>query len=92
MCSERKILIPFNRHEALTLAQAAEIAGRCIETMRIWAENGLGRKIGGRWCVSHPLLLMRLDGDSIAMKSYWGGDRMSGLVAPYFERAGLQRK
>jgi hypothetical protein len=66
---ERQILKPWNVKEAITLKQAGEIAGRCAETMRMWAEDGLGRKIaGGRWAISHPALLMRLEGNSSALK------------------------
>lgn len=85
-----RVLIPFDRREALTLAQAAEIAGRSIETIRRWASlEDIGRRVGGQWAVSHVALLMFLDGDRSALRSYLSGDR--GLaVRPYFERAGLE--
>jgi hypothetical protein len=87
---ERQILKPWNVKEAITLKQAGEIAGRCAETMRMWAEDGLGRKIaGGRWAISHPALLMRLEGNSSALKAYWSGDRTSPSVRYYFEIAGI---
>ena len=90
--SELQILRPWNRREAITLRQAAAIAGRCPETMRLWAEKGLGRKILGQWAISHPALLMKLEDDEVALKAYWRGDRTGPLVRPYFERVGLMVK
>jgi hypothetical protein len=88
--SERQILKPWNVKEAIPLKQAGEIAGRCAETMRMWAEDGIGRKIaGGRWAISHPALLMRLEGNMSALKAYWKGDRTSPEVRHYFEMAGV---
>ncbi len=87
---ERQILKPWNVKEAISLKQAGEIAGRCAETMRIWAEDGIGRKIaGGRWAISHPALLMRLEGNTPALKAYWSGDRTGPAVRPYLKAAGL---
>jgi hypothetical protein len=87
---DRQILKPWNVKEAITLKQAGEIAGRCAETMRLWAEDGLGRKIaGGRWAISYPALLMRLEGNASALKAYWKGDRTSPEVREYFEMAGV---
>jgi hypothetical protein len=87
---DRQILKPWNVKEAITLKQAGAIAGRCAETMRLWAEDGLGRKIaGGRWAISHPALLMRLEGNASALKAYWKGDRTSPEVREYFEMAGV---
>jgi hypothetical protein len=88
--SERQILKPWNVKEAIPLKQAGEIAGRCAETMRMWAEDGIGRKIaGGRWAISHPALLMQLEGNMSALKAYWKGDRTSPEVKHYFEMAGI---
>lgn len=88
--NERQILKPWNVKEAIPLKQAGEIAGRCAETMRMWAEDGLGRKIaGGRWAISHPALLMRLEGNMSALKAYWKGDRTSPEVRHYFLMAGV---
>jgi hypothetical protein len=88
--SERQILRPWNVKEAIPLKQAGEIAGRCAETMRMWAEDGIGRKIaGGRWAISHPALLMRLEDNMSALKAYWKGDRTSPEVKRYFEMAGV---
>ena len=88
--NERQILKPWNVKEAIPLKQAGEIAGRCAETMRMWAEDGIGRKIaGGRWAISHPALLMRLEGNTSALKAYWRGDRTSPQVRHYFEMAGI---
>ncbi len=91
--NERQILKPWNVKEAIPLKQAGEIAGRCAETMRMWAEHGIGRKIaGGRWAISYPALLMRLEGNTSALKAYWKGDRASPEVRQYFEMAGVPFK
>ncbi|PVE20585.1 hypothetical protein DC522_31515 [Microvirga sp. KLBC 81] len=89
MMDDRKIIIPFNRQEVASLKEAAEIAGRCVETMRLWAEEGIGRKIGGRWAISRPALLMWLEGNTAALSAYWSGDRTSPEVRRYFEQAGM---
>jgi len=87
---ERQILKPWNVKEALTLKEAGAIAGRCAETMRMWAEDGIGRKIaGGRWAISHPALLMKLEGDANALRAYWRGDRTSPEVQQYFKASGV---
>jgi hypothetical protein len=89
---ERKILVPFDKRECISLKEAADIAGRSESTMRNWCgEYGLGRRIGGGpWSVSRVALSMYLDGDRKALRAYHAGDRTSHLVAPYFERAGLR--
>jgi hypothetical protein len=72
------------------LKEAAQISGRSVETIRRWcALHDIGRRIGGQWAVSHPALLMMLDGDRAALRAYWAGERQSPLVRSYFERAGL---
>jgi hypothetical protein len=87
-----QVLIPFDRREALTLGQAGRIPGRTAETVRRWsAMHDIGRLVGGRWYVSHPALLMFLDGDKRALKQYLSGDRSSELVLQYFDRAGVPR-
>ena len=85
-----KVLSDYDPKEAISLKQAANIANRSVETCREWASmRDLGRKIGGRWMISHPALLMFLESDAKALRAYWGGDRSSPLVSQYFSRAGL---
>ena len=75
----------------MTVAQAAQIAGRTAVTVRAWAAvHDLGRPIGRRWMVSRVALAMHLDGDREALKAYLAGDRESALVTNYFQRFGLQ--
>jgi hypothetical protein len=84
------VLIPFDRREALSLREAAEISGKSVETVRRWcALYDIGRRIGGQWAVSHPALLMLLDGDRRALAAYLAGERDRASVRVYFERAGL---
>ena len=86
-----QVLIPFDLDEAVTVAQAAQIAGRTAVTVRTWAAvHDLGRPIGRRWMVSRVALAMHLDGDREALKAYLAGDRESALVTNYFQRFGLQ--
>jgi hypothetical protein len=85
-----QVLVPFYAPEAITLQRAGGVAGRSPETVRGWcAMYDIGRRIGGRWAVSHPALLMFLDGDHVALKAYLSGDRHSERVACYFRRAGV---
>jgi hypothetical protein len=88
---ERKILVPFDKRECISLKEAADIAGRSESTVRNWCDKyGLGRRIGGGLWVSKVALAMHLDGDRKALRAYHAGDRTSDLVATYFERAGLR--
>lgn len=81
------VLIPFDRREAISLNEAAEIANRSVETLRRWvATDDLGRKIGGQWMVSRVALAMFLDADREALRAYLRGDRQSPSVRAYFER------
>jgi len=90
LAGQPHVLRPFDRREALSLRQAAEISGKSVETIRRWcALHDIGRRIGGQWAVSHPALLMWLDGDRGALAVYLAGQRGGLLVAPYLERAGL---
>lgn len=84
---EPQILRPFHRAEALTVEEAALIAGKSQRTIKQWCElHDLGRKIGGRWMVSKVALAMMLDGDRAGLASYLAGDRSSSNVIRYFER------
>lgn len=89
--ANRQILVPFDRAEGITLAEAAGIAGKSVSTVRGWCDqHGVGRRVGGGvWVVSRPALLMFLDGDLEALAGYHAGDRSSGLVVPYFARAAI---
>ncbi len=39
--NERQILKPWSVKEAIPVKQAGRIAGRCAETVRMWAEDGI---------------------------------------------------
>jgi hypothetical protein len=85
------VLLPFDIREALSISDAARIAGRTTVTVRTWAAiHDLGRPIGRRWMVSRVALAMHLDGDREALNAYLAGDRESALVSDYFQRFGLQ--
>jgi hypothetical protein len=85
-----RVLTPYDPSEAIPPQAAALIARRDPSTIKGWAETfHLGRKIAGRWEISHPALLMFLDGDEAALSAYLGGDRQSQRVLKYFARAGL---
>ena len=84
-----KVLVPYDRREALSLREAAKIAGRCEATLRSWAgQYDIGRRIGnGPWQISRVALAMFLDGDGDALRAYLSGDRTGALVEPYFARS-----
>lgn len=85
-----RILIPWDVREAITVTEAAKVAGCSLVTIRTWAHmDGLGRRVGGRWMISKVALAMFLDGDKRALAAYLAGDRESELVAGYFKRVGL---
>jgi hypothetical protein len=86
-----RALIPFDRREAISIAEAAEIAGRSVVTIRNWViDCELGRHIGGHWAVSRVALTMFLDGDLDALAMYLSGDREDSRVVRYFERLGIE--
>lgn len=84
------VLHPFDRREALTVAEAAQIANRSKRTVRDWALlHLLGRRIAGRWIISRVPVAMFLDGDRDALSRYLDGDREAPAVTGYFERLGI---
>lgn len=85
-------LIPFDRREGLTTAQAAAVAGRTERRVRQWCvEHDLGRRVaGGPWLVSRVALDMFLNSDLKALRAYLAGDRRSEIVVTYYEAAGLR--
>jgi hypothetical protein len=89
MNNEPKVLVPYDKREAVTLRVAAAIANRSESTVRSWCQNAfIGRRVaGGPWQVSRPALLMWLDGDRQALRAYLDGDRSSEKVLAYFKRA-----
>ena len=90
MFAEPQVLRPYNRTEAIPVAEAALIAGCSVRTMREWcARYDIGRRIGGQWSVSKIALAMWLDGDNGALAAYLAGDRSSPTVAEYFSRCGV---
>lgn len=87
-----KILIPYNRQESRTVAQAAALTGKCSRTIRQWAATlCIGRRIpeGGPWQISRVALQMVLENDDAALHSYLLGDRHSKIVTDYFGRLGI---
>jgi hypothetical protein len=88
--SEPQVLRPFHRSEALTVDEAALIAGRSPRTIKEWCQlHDIGRKVGGRWMVSSIALAMWLDGDRATLAWYLAGDRTTAIVTAYFERCGV---
>lgn len=88
---DRKILVPFDKREGISLRKAAGIAGKSESTMRSWCdEHGLGRRVGGGpWMVSKVALAMHLDGDRKALQAYHSGRRDDPCVVRFFQREGL---
>jgi hypothetical protein len=87
---EPQTLKPYHRAEAITVAEAAELAKRTRRTIRGWCNLlDLGRRIGGQWAVSKIALQMYLDGNSEALAAYLRGDRCSASVVDYFERCNV---
>jgi hypothetical protein len=88
-----KTLIPFTAEEAISIGEAAAIAGKSERTIRNWCvQDGIGRRIGdGAWAVSKVALMMWLEGDHKALAAYRDdGARGSWEpVAKYYRRRGL---
>jgi hypothetical protein len=84
-------LIPYDKREGMTLAEAAGVAGKSPGTIRNWCvQHDLGRRVGGgTWVVSKVALAMFLGGDVKALRAYHGGERTDPCVIAYFERLGL---
>jgi hypothetical protein len=84
-------LRPYDAREALTVHQAAAIAGRSAGTIRNWVDAYcIGRRIvGGKIAVSRIAMAMLLDGDLKALACYLEGKRNVPAVIRYYERLGL---
>src|SRR5436189_5532178 len=86
---ERRILLPFDPRESISIAVAMRLSGKAGNTIRLWAERyGIGRKIGGDWHISRVALRIFLDGDTATLSAYHAGKRTDPAVRSYFERAG----
>jgi hypothetical protein len=86
----RRVLIPFEAREAVTLQRAAQIATVSETTIARWCnEFHIGRKLGGAWRVSRIALQMKLDDNGAALTAYLDGDRTSQRVTQYFFDLGL---
>ncbi len=83
-----RVLVPFDKREGMTLAQAADKAGKSESTLRNWCvDYAIGRRVGGGvWTVSRVALAMHLDGDRSALAAYLNGDRSGDSVTAYFLR------
>ncbi len=92
MTGDPKVLIPFDKREAITVRVAARLAGVSERTVQSWcSQHNIGRHVaGGPWKVSRCALLMLLDDDTAALREYQAGQR-AGRVAEYFRRAGLHQ-
>jgi hypothetical protein len=52
-----RVLISFDRREAMTVQATGKVAGRTPETILSWCDRyAIGRKVGGSWVVSRPAL------------------------------------
>lgn len=89
--SNGRCLIPFDRREGLTTAEAAARANRTERTIRMWCrDHDIGRRVaGGPWMVSRVALAMHLNDDAAALRSYLVGDRKGPTVTAYFAAEGL---
>lgn len=89
--SDSRCLIPFDRREGMTTAEAARKANRTERTIRMWCrDHDIGRRVaGGPWLVSRVALAMFLNDDAPALRAYLGGDRRSPKVSAYFAAEGL---
>ena len=87
-----RCLIPFDRREGMTTAEAAQQANRTERTIRMWCRNhDIGRRIaGGPWLVSRVALAMFLNDDTTTLRAYLAGDRQSPTVYAYFAAEGLE--
>ena len=87
---EPQTLRPFHRSEVLSVAKAANVAGKSVRTIRGWCQlHDVGRHIGGRWAVSCVALSMLLDGNKEALAAYLTGDRTSSMIKSYFDRCNV---
>lgn len=83
-------LRPWNVEEALTVKEAARIAGCTPRTVALWAERyRIGRLRVGELRISRPMLLALLDDDALALAALLSGRRDHPAARPYLERAGI---
>ena len=86
-----QILVPWIPAEAITVAEAANIARRGPKTVREWAARyDIGRPVvTAQWMISRVALTMLLEGNKAALDLYLAGDRSSDTVRAYFQRVGV---
>jgi hypothetical protein len=83
---------PYNREEAIEVHWAAIEAARSDRAIRNWCDQfGISRRhlAGGRWMISRVALAMLMDGNSVVLDAYLGGQRQGERVASYYHRCGL---
>jgi hypothetical protein len=87
----RRVLVPYDAAEGISVRTAAGIANKSPGTIRNWClQHGLGKRVGGGvWVVSRPAFAMFLDGDEKALRAYHAGDLTNESVIRYFARCGL---
>lgn len=84
------ILRPYSAAEALTIKDAARLAGFAPRTLASWAERyRIGRHVGDNLRISRPHLLAMLDGDALALAALLSGRRDHPAVLPYLARCGI---
>ena len=82
-----RVLMPFQRAEAITINEAAQMAGRSTRCVREWClRHDIGRRVGGRWAVRRIALAALLDGDRQTLTRYLAGDRTSTGIVDLFRR------
>ncbi len=87
---ESHVLRPFNRAEALTVAEAMNASGLPRSTVYWLVDHrSIGRRVAGRVMVSRVALSMLLDGREDLLEAYLSGDRESAAIVGYFERHGI---
>jgi hypothetical protein len=88
---DSRCLIPFDRREGMTTAEAAEQANRTERTIRMWCrDHDIGRRVaGGPWLVSRVALSMLLNDDLPTLRRYLSGDRASPAITARYVEAGL---
>lgn len=84
------LLQPFDPREAISIPEAAALAGVSLRAMRDWCvKHEIGRSIAGRWRVSRVALRALLDGDQEGLAAYQAGDRSGPAAVRAFKAAGV---
>lgn len=86
----RRVLLPFDPDEVISLPAAAARMGKSEATARCWGiKHALARKLDTQWAFSVVAVEMFVEGNTDALELYHAGDLTHPSVVAYYRRFNL---